>query len=170
MFLLTCLKIFAARIVDVSLGTLRTVFFVKGKTIEPFIIAFIEVIIWYLVAREALNTAGNTILIAISYAGGYATGTFIGSKLSKILVKGVVGIQIIVKESAEDLINNLRNRGFAVSIIELKNDYEGKNKDMLYIQVNNNKLKEVTEIVKEYDESAFIVVNETKLIQNGLIK
>lgn len=170
MLLLTCLKIFAARIVDVSLGTLRTVFFVKGKTIQPFLIAFVEVLVWYTVAREALNTTGNTLLIAVSYAGGYATGTFIGSKLSQLLIKGVVGVQIVVKEDSDGLINDLRERGFAVSIIELKNDYEGKNKDMLYIQVNNRKLKELTSIVKKHDESAFIVVNETKLIQNGLIK
>ncbi|MBE6156815.1 MAG: DUF2179 domain-containing protein [Firmicutes bacterium] len=170
MVLLTCLKIFAARIVDVSLGTLRTVFFVKGKTIEPFIIAFVEVLVWYAVAREALNTTGNTILVAISYAAGYAVGTFIGSKLSGILVKGVVGVQIVVKEDSEKLINRLRKKGYGISIIELKNDYEGKNKDMLYIQVNNRKLKELTSIVKSYDKNAFIVVNETKLIQNGFIK
>ena len=78
MFIFTCLKIFAARIVDVSLGTLRTRYFVKGKTIEPFIIAFVEVLIWFVVAREALNTDGNMFFIAISYAGGYATGTLIG--------------------------------------------------------------------------------------------
>ena len=170
MLILTCLKIFAARIVDVSLGTLRTVFVVKGKTIEPFLVAFVEVIIWFLIAREALNTDGNMILIAISYAGGYATGTLIGAKLSKLLVKGVVGVQVVVKEKSDDLINDLRNRGYAVSIIELKNDYEGKNKDMLYIGVNNNKLKELTNIIKEFDNNAFIVVNETKLVQNGLIK
>ena len=64
MILLTCLEIFAARIIDVSLGTLRTVLFVKGKTIEPFIIAFFEVLVWYAVAKEALNTTGNTVLIA----------------------------------------------------------------------------------------------------------
>lgn len=170
MLIFTCLKIFFARIIDVSLGTLRTVFFVKGKTVEPFIIAFFEVLVWYAVAREALNTDGNTVLIAISYAAGYATGTFIGSKLSKILVKGVVGVQIILKDGADTLVNELRNKGYAVSVIELKNDYEGNNKDMLYIQVNNRKLKELTSIVKEYDESAFLVVNETKLVHNGFIK
>ena len=41
---------------------------------------------------------------------------------------------------------------------------------MLYIGINNNKLKELTGLIKEYDKSAFIVVNETKLVQNGLIK
>ncbi len=170
MIILTCLKIFAARIVDVSLGTLRTVFFVKGKTIEPFVLAFFEVLVWYAVAREALNVDGNAILIAISYAGGYAFGTFIGSILSNKLIKGVVGVQIIVKENSTKLIKKLRSLGYAISIIELKDSYEGDNKDMLYIQVNNNKLKELTNIVKHYDHSAFIVVNETKLIQNGLLK
>lgn len=170
MFFFTCLKIFAARIIDVSLGTLRTVFVVKGKTLEPFVIAFFEVLIWFIVAREALNTEGNMVLIAISYAGGYATGTLLGSKLSKLLVKGVVGLQVVVKENSNKLINDLRCNGYAVSVIELKNDYEGQNKDMLYIGVNNNRLKEVTRLIKEHDKDAFIVVNETKLVQNGLIK
>lgn len=170
MFIFTCLKIFAARIIDVSLGTIRTVFVVKGKTLEPFVIAFFEVLIWFIVAREALNTEGNMILIAISYAGGYATGTLIGSKLSRWLVKGVIGVQVVVKENSTKLIETLREKGYAVSVIELKNDYDGKNKDMLYIGINNNKLKEVTKIIKDYDSSAFIVVNETKLVQNGLIK
>ena len=170
MLLLTCLKIFAARIIDVSLGTIRTVFFVKGKTIEPFIIAFFEVLIWFAIAREALNASGNTIIIAVSYALGYATGTFIGSKLSKVLVKGIVGVQVVIKENADDLIKELREDGYGISVIELKKDYEGHNKDMLYIQVNNNKLKELTNIIKKHDETAFIVVNETKFVHNGLIK
>lgn len=170
MFILTCLKIFAARIIDVSLGTLRTVFVVKGKTFEPFVIAFFEVLIWFIVAREALNTEGNMILIAVSYAGGYATGTLIGSKLSKWFVKGVVGVQVVIKQNSDKLIDVLREKGYAVSVIELKNDYEGKNKDMLYIGINNNKLKDLTRLIKEYDENAFIVVNETKLVQNGFIK
>ena len=168
--LLECLKIFAARIIDVTLGTLRTVFFVKGKTIEPFIIAFFEVLIWYLVAKEALNTVGNTFYIAISYAGGYATGTFIGSYLSKRLIKGEVGVQVILEEGYDKLINKLHKKGYGVSIIELKNDYDGKYKDMLFIEVSTKNLKELTEMIKKYDKNAFMVVNETKLVHNGFVK
>lgn len=168
--LLECLKIFAARIIDVTLGTLRTVFFVKGKTIEPFIIAFFEVLIWYLVAKEALNTVGNTIYIAISYAGGYATGTFIGSYLSKRLIKGEVGVQVILEEGYDKLINKLHKKGYGVSIIELKNDYDGKYKDMLFIEVSTKNLRELTNMIKAYDKNAFMVVNETKIVHNGFVK
>lgn len=169
MIILKCLEIFLARIVDVSLGTVKTYLLVKGKTIEPFFIAFIEILVWYAVAREALNTEGNTILIALSYGAGYATGTLIGSKISK-LIKGVVGVQIITKDNSLPLVENLRKKGYVISVIELKDTYEGKNKDMLYIQVNNKRLKELFKIVKKYDKDAFIVVNETKLVQNGMIK
>lgn len=170
MLLFKCLKIFLARIADVSLGTLKTVSCVKGKTVEPFILAFFEVLIWYFIAREVLNTTGNTFLIAIVYALGYATGTLVGSLLSKVFIKGVVGVQIVLKEGNDNLIKKLRKIGYEVAVIELKNDYEGKNKDMLYIQVNNKNIKELTNIVKSYDKNAFIVVNETKLVQNGFIK
>ena len=169
MIILKCLEIFLARIVDVSLGTIKTFFLVKGKTIEPFFIAFFEILVWYAVAREALNTEGNTILIATSYSMGYATGTLIGAKISK-LIKGVVGVQIITKEESLPLVEKLRKKGYVISVIELKDTYEGQNKDMLYIQVNNRRLNELFNIVKKYDKDAFIVVNETKMVQNGLIK
>ena len=169
MLVIKCLEIFLARIVDVSLGTIKTFFLVKGKTIEPFFLAFIEIIVWYAVAKEALNTEGNTIAIAISYALGYATGTLIGSNISR-LIKGVVGVQIIVNDNTKTLLKNLRNKGYGVSVIELKNDFEGHKKDMLYIQINNNKLKELFNVVKRFDKEAFIVVNETKIVRNGLIK
>ncbi len=170
MLLLECLKIFFARIADVSLGTFRTILCVKGKTVEPFVIAFFEVLIWYVVAREALNTSGNMLFIAISYALGYATGTLIGSLLSKVFIKGIVGVQIILKENNKKLIQNLRKIGYGISIIELKNDYEGKHKDMLFIETNTKKLKELTKIVRDFDKEAFIVVNDTKLVYNGFLK
>ena len=168
--LLKCLEIFAARIVDVTLGTIRTVFFVKGKTIEPFIIAFFEVLVWYIVAREAINTQMNMWIVAIFYAAGYATGTYIGSKLSQIFIKGVVGVQIVLKKGSDKFVAKLRKLGYAVSVILLKNDYEGNDKDMLYIQISNRKLKELTDLVNKYDKEAFMVVNETKLVHNGFIK
>ena len=167
---LKCLEIFLARIVDVTLGTIRTVFFVKGKTIEPFIIAFFEVLVWYIVAREAINTDMNMWIVAMFYAAGYATGTFIGSKLSQKLIKEVVGVQIVLKKGSEKLVSKLRKMGYVVSVILLKNDYEGNDKDMLYIQISNRRLKELTNIVNIYDKEAFMVVSETKLVHNGFIK
>lgn len=77
MFLL-CLKIFFARILDVTLGTIKTVNIVNGNKIKSTIIAFFEVLIWFDIARTSLNTNVDSIIIPIVYSLGYATGTYIG--------------------------------------------------------------------------------------------
>ena len=65
---LLCLKIFSARILDVSISTFRTMIMVRGEKIINAILAFIEVFIWFFAARSALTTNVNTILIPISYS------------------------------------------------------------------------------------------------------
>jgi uncharacterized protein YebE (UPF0316 family) len=165
-----CLKIFFARILDVSIGTIRTMLMVKGRTFIMSFLAFIEVFIWFLVAREALITDVKSIFIPISYSLGYATGTLIGAFISNTFIKGIVGVQVILKKENNDLLKSVRKHGYAVSVIDLKDDLNGHPKDMLYFQINNRNLKDLINLIKKYDEKAFIVVSETKSVCNGFIK
>lgn len=166
-----CMKIFLARIVDVSLGTIRTVLVVKGKNITPAIVAFFEVLIWFYAAREALNTNIDSIFIPIFYAGGYAAGTYIGTFISTHFVEGLIGVQVITKSSLESkMLKEIRTNGFGASVIDLKNTHEKVKKDMLIIHLNKSKLKKLTRIIQKNDPDAFVVINENKYIQNGLIK
>lgn len=167
---LTCLKIFLARIVDVSLGTIRTVLVVKGKNITPAIVAFFEVLIWFVVAREALNTDLNSILIPIFYALGYATGTYIGTFITSKVVDGLIGVQVITKSTNNKMLKEMRNQGFGVSVVDLKKNNDNHKKDMLIIELNKKRLKELTHIIRTNDPDAFVIINETKYVQNGLLK
>lgn len=163
-----CLKIFFARILDVSIGTMRTMLMVKGKTVLMVILAFLEVFIWFIVAREALVTDVKSILIPISYSCGYATGTLLGSFLSNRFIRGIVGVQAVV--SGKNVIGVLRKHGYAVSVTSLQDDYAEKQKYMLYLQLNNKNLKKLLHLIQKNDENPFIVVNETKTVLNGFIK
>ena len=160
-----CLKIFSARILDVSLGTIRTIFTVKGKSFISALIGFIEVLIWFLVAREALSNGVN-IFIAISYSLGYSIGIYIGSILSKKLIKSNLNVQIITENY--DLIDKLRKEKFAVSVVDIKG--KDSNKYMLIIGINNTKKDLLIDKIKKFDNNAFIYINETVYIQNGFIK
>lgn len=168
--LFMCLKIFFARIVDVTIGTVRTVLTVKGRVLLPVILAFFEVFIWFLVAREALNTDISSFWIPVFYSMGYATGTLLGSYISKNFLKGFIGIQVITKKNNDKMINCLRSEGFGVSVCSLKKNLNKEKKDMLFIQIKNNKLKDVTKIIRKYDKDAFVVIQETKYVQNGIIR
>ena len=166
----TCLVIFLARMCDVSLGTLRTVYSVKGKQFIAAAIAFVEVFIWFMVAREALNTTVDSILIPLCYSSGYATGTLIGTVISNKYVSGLICVQVITQKNNYELIEAIRERGYGVSVVALKNDYDDVKKEMLFIEINKKSLKELTLLIKKLDSSAFMMVNETKIVQNGLIK
>lgn len=162
-----CLKVFFVRIIDVSMGTCRTIVTVKGKKLLASLIGFFEVFIWFVVVKEALNTDSTSIFIALSYAGGYATGTYIGSYLSEKLIKGNFGVQVITSKKDDELIAFLKKSGFGVSVIDVRSEKEHNEKYMLFIEIDKVKFNDLKKIIKKYDPNAFVVVNETKEVYNG---
>ncbi len=169
--ILTCIGIFFARILDVTFGTLRTVYTVKGKQFIAAFIAFIEVLIWFVVARQALcGPLKHPVLIAISYSAGYATGTMIGTIISNLFVNGFVMLQAIIKKDDKKLIKEIRNAGYGLSIVPLKHELDETAKEMLIIETNKKNSKNVIDIIKTSYPDAFIMINETKAIHNGLLK
>lgn len=162
---LLCLKIFFVRIIDVSMGTFRTIITVKGQRMIATTISFFETLIWFLVVKEALNTDINSIWIALSYAGGFATGTYLGTFLSTRFIKGTIGFQVILSSTDDKVVDNLRKNGYAVSVVEAKGQKDKKY--MLFIEVDNKKYNSLVKLIKSLDEKAFIIVNDTKYVING---
>lgn len=164
---LLCLKVFFVRILDVTLGTFRTILTVKTKTIQASMLGFCEVLIWFLVVKEALNTDIDSIWVAVFYSAGFATGTFLGGKLSQKFIQGNSTIQVITKN--RKIIDVISGSGYGVTVIDAKG-YNNSKKYMLVIEVDNKNISDIKEIIKKLDKNAFIVVTETKLVQNGYIK
>ena len=165
--LILCIKIFFARIFDVTLGTVRTMFTVKGKRLIASLIGFIEVLIWFLVVREALNTESKSIFVAISYALGFATGTYIGGVISNLVIKGKITVQVFTENM--ELVKILREKGFGVTSVDCKG-YNTESKHMLYINVDKKKEKSLRKLIEINDERAFIVENEANYVENGYFK
>ncbi len=165
--LFLCLKIFFVRIIDVSLGTARTIIMVKGKGFIASLIGFIEVFVWFMIVREALNTQESGILIAISYSLGFAVGTFVGSILSDKFIEGNLGVEVITEK--KEIANAIRKNNYAVSVVDV-NGQDDIKKYMLIIEIKNKKLDELKKLIEELDKNAFIMISETKLVQNGYFK
>ena len=166
--LFLCIKIFLVRIVDVSLGTARTIIMVKGKSLVASLIGFIEVFVWFLIVREALNTTESGILIAISYSLGFAVGTYIGSMLSNRFIEGTLGVEVITEK--EEIADIIRKNNYAVSVLDVDGQEENVKKYMLVIEIKNKKLAHLKGLIEKLDKNAFITVSETKLVENGYFK
>lgn len=160
-----CIKIFLARILDVSLGTMRMILTVKEKRLYAMIVAFFEVTIWFLVAKEAINKASNNPYIVLSYAGGFAVGTYIGSLLSSKIIGGKLQIQVITKDNDSSIVERIKKEGFGVSAIPTHN-----NKLMLIMEVDKRDYPKLKKLIEKIDDSAFVSANETKFVENGFFK
>lgn len=168
--LILCLKIFFVRIIDVSLGTVRTIITVKGRRVVASMVGFVEVFVWFLIVREALNTDEVSIWIAVSYSLGFATGTYIGSILSDIFISGTLGVQVVTSNSDDNIINILRKNGYALTVLPVEGMNDDNSKYMLFIEIDKKHFNDLKRLIKSLDEKAFIVVNETKFVQNGYFK
>ena len=155
----TCFKIFFARILDVSLNTIRTTFVLRGKTSIVAIIAFFEITIWFLVARTALNTELN-VFIVLSYSGGYTMGTIIGTIVTDKFIKK--NVEIMVVSSKIKNIEFIKDDGYGVSIIN-----KSKNQLVFLVTTSKKKLDDLIGVVKKKDSKAFITIKETRNIING---
>lgn len=162
-----CVKIFCGRLIDVSLSTLQTMFLVKGKRKLATIFGFIDVFVWFIVVKEALNTNIQSIWIALAYAGGFAAGTYLGSAISKHVISGTVGVQVITKNTKNKVINAIKESGFSATYVECKGIHEEDTNYLIGAQVNNKKLEEFKELITRNDPNAFITVTESKENLNG---
>ncbi|UCF06138.1 MAG: DUF2179 domain-containing protein [bacterium] len=159
------LLIFAARVVDVSLGTIRIVFVSKGKKTLAPIFGFIEVIIWLLAISQIIRNLDNVICY-IAYGGGFAMGTFVGLLIEERLALGTLLIRVITRMNARDLIASLRTQHYGVTSIPAMGPEGDVN--VIYSVIRREDLKKVIDIIKRFNPNAFYSIEDVKFVSEGI--
>ncbi|MFT2011450.1 DUF2179 domain-containing protein [Pontibacter sp. 13R65] len=155
------LLIFLARICDVTLGTLRIVFISKGdKKIAP-LLGFIEVLIWLVAITQVMQNLNN-VASYLAWAGGFATGNFLGLRIEQKLALGQVVVRIITVEQADKLISRLIGRGYRLTSVDARGS-RGK-VNLLFMIVKRKKLEEVIGIIRDYNPNAFYSVEDVRSV------
>ena len=113
-------------------------------------------------ARE-YGTSECNVRAWIKKYGKIKTST--GGKISKIFIKSNLEVQVILSNKDDEVIKKIREKGYGVTAIEVKGTKNPKY--MLYIQIRHNTLENLKKLVRKLDSKAFIVVNETKYVENG---
>jgi len=160
------LLIFVAKIFEVTLATTRIVLITKGEKVKGAFIGFFEVIIWVILVSTVLKDITSDPIKIIVYALGFSLGNYFGSMFEQSLGIGTIRIEAIVMEHhGNDLVERLRKKGYAITVIEAK----GMNCDrqVLIMHVQRKVLREVTELIRKYQDNVVITVNEIKPIYGG---
>ncbi|WP_372443399.1 DUF2179 domain-containing protein [Clostridium algidicarnis] len=158
--------IFLAKIVEVSLMTLRTVLITRGEKVVGSIIGFFEVIIWlYLVSTVLVGISEDPIKMVV-YALGFSVGNYVGSFLEEKLAIGLLTISIVA--SANDAIiiaERLRKDNLGVTLVEAEGINEKKK--MIVVHVKRKRKKEVIKLIEDTNTKAVISIADTKTVYGG---
>lgn len=159
------LLIFSARVMDVSLGTMRIIFVSRGlKYFAPFV-GFFEVIIWLLAIRGIMQNLDN-IACYVAYGAGFAMGTFIGLFIEKRLALGNLIIRLITNKDSTELISHLKNKGYGVTSAEAQG-VRGK-VHVIFLIIKRHDFPDVTKTIREYNPNAFYTVEDINMVKKGV--
>lgn len=159
------LLIFIARLCDVTLGTLRNVFISKGlRNVVP-VLGFFEVTIWLISIRQIMQHLDNP-LCYIAFAGGFATGTYVGLFIEKRLAIGMQVLRIIINQDAQPLIEMLQNLNFGVTIID-GHGAKGPVK-IIFTIIKRKDIDVVRRLIKETNPQAFYSIEDIRVASQGV--
>jgi uncharacterized protein YebE (UPF0316 family) len=161
------LLIAIARIMDVTIGTIRLIFVSRGYKYLAPLLGFIEVIIWLLAISQIMQHLDN-FMCYIGYGAGFAAGNYIGIILVEKMTLGTVVIRIIPKKDTSELVQKLRAENYGVTAMSA----EGKSGpvQVLFSIVKRKDLQDVLHILNTYSPNAFYTIEEVQTVNEGYFK
>ena len=156
--LLLAAFIIVARIADVSLGTMRTLFVVRGHRGIAAALGLGEVIIWVLAVSGVLSDL--TVMKLLAYGIGYAAGNFVGIAIEQKLAVGHQVVTMISRYRARAVAAALRLADYMVTEIPATG---GRGQVAMCIAVvPRRRTARVCHIARSIDENVFLSVEDVR--------
>jgi len=164
--LITGLLIFLARICDVSLGTIRTIVTVQGRTGVAFVLGFLEILIWITVVSAVVHKIKELPILALFYALGFATGNVVGIMVERKIAFGFIVLRVITRDAGKTIADRLRKLGQMVTTFVGEGMFGPVTE--LYIVCRRRDLKWILPIVKEEDPETFYIIEQARDVSKVL--
>ena len=158
-YLVLPLLIFLARILDVSLGTIRILFIARGLKLQSAILGFFEVFIWLMVISSIMNNLDSPFYY-IFYAAGFAAGNYAGIALERKLRIGRVALRIISREDPEPLYNYFEQNDLGLTVVNAEGA-KGPVK-ILYSIIDRRDLETLLPQINALSPRAFYSIEDVK--------
>lgn len=164
-YVLLPLLIFVARIIDVTIGTIRIVMVSKGQKFWAPLLGFFEMLVWLIAISRIFENLDNWVCY-FAFAAGFGMGNFIGLRIEEKLAMGIVKIQIITNTSAIKLINNLKTAGFGITHHNAKGATEEVS--IIYSIIKRTQLSTIIDTIKATNPNAFYSIEDVKSVSRGI--
>ena len=158
--------IFMARILDVSIGTIRIILVARDMRAVASVMGFFEVLIWLLAISQIMQNLTSWENY-IAYAAGFAMGTFVGMTIERKLAIGTQLVRVIVPKSADDLLERLILQGYQVTHISAEGGFGPVT--VIFLIVRRAQLPKVIGTIKKFDPNAFYTIEDVRTARNATV-
>ncbi|QOI96851.1 MAG: hypothetical protein HRU69_04790 [Flammeovirgaceae bacterium] len=110
-YIILPLLIFMARIMDVSINTIRIIYVLGGRRLTATVLGFFESFIWLMAIRQIFEHMDNWVCY-VAYPGGFAMGILVGMMIEERIAYGKVIVRIITRKDVSELIDFITKNQF----------------------------------------------------------
>lgn len=162
--LLGGLLIFAMRVTDVSLGTVRILNTMRGRKWLAGLIGFVEVTIFMVAISQVLTNLGN-LWNLLGYSGGFAAGTILGVMIEERLALGFANVRIISPHNGKDLVRAIREAGYGAT--EMPGEGLRQTVSVIEVVVRRRQVPGLLSLINRVDAECFVTVDEPQRVVRG---
>ena len=162
-----CFIVCAAKIIEITIQSLKTCMMVKGQRLKAAALGFVECAIWGLVISTIISTLGDNLFLLAFYCVGYATGLFLGSTLENKIALGTSNLQLIANdENSEKIIEYLKANGRGYTVFGGQGSTDKMNM-ILIVLPRRDSMRVLREIRKICENNVFVVASEVSKHAGG---
>lgn len=162
-----CFIVFAAKIIEITIQSLKTCMMVKGQRLKAAALGFTECAIWGLVISTIISTLGDNPTLLLFYCLGYATGLFLGSTLEGKIALGTSNLQLIANDdNTKKIVQYLKENGRGYTIFAGQGSKDKMNM-ILIVLPRRDSLRVLKEIRKLCENNVFVVASEVSKYAGG---
>ncbi len=165
--ILLAMLIFALRIVNSAMFTVRLVLLTRHRRGLAAILAFIEAVIFAVVVANVINDLSEWQNL-LAYAGGFAVGNYLGLMLEERFITSYKTANIIAQNGGHEIALALREAGYGVT----ETIGEGKDGEvtMLRSVVVARDVPKLIQTIRAVNQDAFVALEEAQAVHRGWIR
>lgn len=162
-----CLIVCCAKILEITIQSLKTCMMVKGQRLKAAGLGFVECTVWGLVISTIIGTLGDNLFLLLFYCVGYATGLFLGSTIEGKIALGTSNLQLVANtENTKIIVKYLRQQGRGYTIFNGRGSVDKMN--MIFIVLPRREVKRVLREVRALcNNKVFVVASEVSKYAGG---
>lgn len=160
-YLMIPMLIVIARVIDVSIGTMRIILISRGYRLYAGLLGFLESLVWITATVQIMQNL-DSVFNYLAYAGGFALGTYSGVYIEQKISMGKVIARIITNRDNSLLVAKLQEEDYSMTTI----DAEGRfgHVKVLFLVLNRKQVPKLASVINEYHPKAFYTIEDIRYV------